>query len=227
MPNRKVLQMAAESRRQQRKSARRLYRRYREQVPALIRQLAGPAQADHDRAFDLLSRMGATVVSELLEALSGPSLDAVVADEVVSLLGLTGNERARAPLWAFFQANRDNPERASTAALSLAGLGDARVLPYVRKALEAEDEELVFNAAAAMIILGELEDVDRLRAVHRRHLLNQEIRVGVANAVLTILGETDETTFNRTLDEIQISSTDRVLWTDIWRILDEQFGGRR
>jgi HEAT repeat protein len=171
-----------------RRSAQRLYQRYEHQVPTLIRQL-GTNQAAHDRAFGLLSKMGETIVTELLEALADPTLDPIAADEVVSLLGAAGDQRARAALWAFFEANRDDPERASTAALSLSGLGDERVLPYVRTSLQARDEELVSSAVASMISLGEMEDVDRLRLVHLRFLANREIRVGVASAILTILSE--------------------------------------
>ena len=81
-------------------------------------------------------------------------------------------------MWAFFEANRDDLERASTAVLSLSGLGDERVLPYVRQTLQARDGELVSNAVAGLISLGELEDVDRLRLVHLRFMGNREIRMG-------------------------------------------------
>jgi HEAT repeat protein len=223
MPNSNVLQEAARLRRRKRRSAERLYRRYQQQVPALIRQF-GTTQAVHDRTFDLLNKMGDTIVAELLEALTDPVLDPIAADEVVSLLGAAGDQRARAALWAFFEANRDDPERASTAALSLSGLGDERVLPYVRQSLQARDEELVSNAVASLISLGELEDVDRLRLVHLRFLANYEIRVGVASAILTILGETDEETMRRKLDEIEASPVDAGLWDDIWSILEQQSG---
>ena len=223
MPNDRVLQEAARLRRRKRRSAQRLYRRYQQQVPALIRQL-GTTQTAHDRSFDLLSRMSDTIVTELLEALADPTLDSIAADEVVSLLGAAGDQRARAALWAFFEANRDDPERASTAALSLSGLGDERVLPYVRQSLQARDEELVSNAVASLISLGELEDVDRLRLVHLRFLGNREICVGTASAILTILGETDEATMRQKMDEIKASPVDAGLWDDIWSILEQQFG---
>jgi hypothetical protein len=223
MPNYRVLKEAARLRRRKRRSAQRLYLRYKQQVPALIRQL-GTTQAAHDRAFDLLSKMGDTTVAELLEALADPALDPIAADEVVSLLGAAGDQRARAALWAFFEANRDDPERASTAALSLSGLGDERVLPYVRQSLQARDEELVSNAVASLISLGELEDVDRLRLVHLRFLGNREIRMGIASAILTILGEIDEAVAGPKLDEIEASPVDAGLWDDIWFILEQQFG---
>ena len=102
MPNQKVLQEAAEMRRRKRRSAERVYRRHQQEVSTLIRQLGGtPArpgqseQATHDRALDLLSKMGETAAAELLEALADPTLDPIAADEVVSLLGATGDQRAR------------------------------------------------------------------------------------------------------------------------------------
>ncbi len=227
MPNRKVMKAAAEQRRQMRPQAERAYRKYGAQARNLIRQLAGPTQADHDEAFDRLSRMGEFASPALLEALDDPTLDLIAADEVVSLLGNTGDEQAREPVWQFLQANLDGPERVSTAALSLAGLGDDRALPYLRKDLDADDEELVANAVAGMIMLGQPEDVPRLRQVHRHHRVNREICSGVANAVLTILGETDQHTFNRMLDEIRTSFVDRHLWADIWANLESEFGSTR
>ncbi|MFQ6059652.1 MAG: hypothetical protein ACE5MB_12315, partial [Anaerolineae bacterium] len=95
MPNLKVMKATAEMRQQMHPTAERLYRQYRDQVPQLIRQLGGPTQEEHDRAFDLLSQMGEMVASELLDALADPTLDDIAADEVVSLLGVTGDERAR------------------------------------------------------------------------------------------------------------------------------------
>jgi hypothetical protein len=225
MPNLKILKISAERRREMRPTAERLYRQYQDQVPRLIRQLAGPTQAEHDHAFELLSQMGEMVASELLDALADPTLDVIAADEVVSLLGVTGDERACEPLWNFFQA-QDDLERASTAALSLSGLGDDRVLPFLRRTLDADDEELVSNAVAAMITVGTMEDIPRLRQVHRQHSTNWEIRLGIANAILTIVGETDQRTFNRTLDDIQARFADRHLWDDIWTILDSEFGAK-
>lgn len=224
MPNQRVLKAAAESRRQMRPQAERLYSQYRVKVPRLIRQLAGPTQAEHDHAFDLLKQMGEMIASELLDALADPTLDDITADEVVSLLGLTGDERAREPMWEFFQVHQDDLERASTAALSLAGLGDNRVLPFLRQTLDDEDQEIVSNAVAAMIIVGTKQDIPRLREIHRQHLTNDEIRFGIANAVLTILGETSQRTLNRTLDDIQAHFADRHLWDDIWAILEDSFG---
>lgn len=223
MPNDRVLQEAARLRHRKHRTAERLYRRYQQQVPDLIQQL-GTTQAAHDRAFDLLSKMSDTIVAELLEALANPALDPTAADEVVSLLGAAGGQRARAALWNFFEANRDDPERASTAALSLSGLGDERVLPYVRQSLRAGDEELVSNAVASLIPLGEMEDVDRLRLVYLRFLVSREIRMGLASAILTILGETDETTMRHKLDEIEASPVDAGLWDDMGSILERQFG---
>jgi hypothetical protein len=224
MPNRKVMEAAAERRNKKRRQAKRAYRKYGAQAHDLIRQLGGPTQADHDRAFDRLSRMGEFVTSELLDALADPTLDPIATDEVVSLLGGAGDEQAREPVWQFLQANRDDPERVATAALSLASLGDDRALPYLRKGLNADDEEQVANGVAGMIMLGQMEDIPRLRQVHHRHRTNREIRFGVANAILTILGETNQRIFNKTLDEIRTSFADRRLWADIWAILESEFG---
>ncbi len=224
MVNRKVMKAAAERHRKMRPQAKRAYREYGAQAHELIRQLAGPTQAEHDRAFDQLARMGEFVASELLEALADPTLDPVATDEVVSLLGGTGDERAREPVWQFLQANQDDPERVSTTALSLAGLGDDRALPYLREGLDSDDEEQVANGVAGMITLGQLEDVPRLSQMYRHHRANREICFGIANAVLTILGETDQRTFNRAMDEIRTSFADRDLWADIWAILESEFG---
>lgn len=227
MPNRKVLEAAAERRRKLRPQAERVYKKYSAHMHELIRQLSGPTQEQHDRAFDRLLCMGEFAVPALLEALADPHLDPFVADEIVSLLGNTGDERAREPVWEFLQAHLDDPERVSTAALSLAGLGDERALPYLREGLDSSDVEVVANAVAALVMLGQVEDIPHLREVHRRHRANREIRTGIANVVLTILGETNQRTFNRMLDEIRTSFTDRALWADIWAILDSEYSGKR
>ena len=227
MPNRKVMEASAERRHKMRPQAERAYRKYGARAHELIRQLGGPTQADHDRAFNRLVRMGEFIVDELLEALADPTLDSIATDEVVSLLGGAGDERAREPVWQFLQTNQDDPERVSTAALSLAGLGDDRALPYLREGLDADDEEVISNSVAGMIMVGQMEDIPRLRQAHRLHRANREIRFGIANAVLTIVGETDHRTFNRTLDEIQASFADRDLWADIWAILESEFGTPR
>jgi len=224
MPNRKMLETMTEGRRQMRATAKRVYAQYRDQIPRLIDRLAGPTQDDHDQALELLRQMGDEVASELLAALADPALDEVAADSVVSLLGMTGNDRAREPLWEFFHAHQDDIERASTAALSLAYLADERVLPFVRQALDAKDEEVVSNAVVSLFVIGTMKDIPHLRELHRHHLTNHEIRSEIANAVLTILGETDQRTLNRTLDDIQTRFADRHLWDDIWAILEGQFG---
>jgi len=226
MPNRKVIKAAEEMRRKMRPQAKIAYREHGAQARALIRQLAGPTQEGHDRAFDLLSSMGEFVVTELLEALDDMMLDPIAADEIVSLLGTTGDERAQEPIWQFLQ-NQCNPDRICTAAMSLAGLGDDRALPYLRRSMEADDEDLISDAVAGMIMVGQMEDIALLRQVHRHHHANREIRFGVANAILTIAGEADQATFNRTLDDIQASFADRDLWDDIWAILESEFGNKR
>ncbi len=226
MPNHKMLEASAKRRIEMRPQTERAYRKYGAQTRDLIRQLSDHTQVEHDRAFSRLARMGEFIVDDLLEALADPTLNPITADEIISLLGTTGDERAREPVWQFLQANQDTPERVSAAALSLAGLGDDRALPYLRKGLDASDEEQVANSVTAMIMVGEMEDLPRLRQVHRRHRANREIRLVVANAVLTIVGEADQRIFNRTLDEIQSSFADRDLWADIWAILETEFGDK-
>jgi len=227
MPNRKVLDAAEASRRRGRRLALREYHRYQKEVPTLIRQLGGPTQAAHDRAFRLLSKMIGADTDELLAALADPTLDPDAADEVVSLLGRAGDARAVEPIWAFFQANQPDPERASTAALSLSFLGDERVLPYLRESLKTGDNERVANAATAMIAVGQMTDIPSLRVVHRQFKADTEIRVAVANAILSILGETDATTLQREMDDIQSSLSDSDLWSDIWELMEQSFGPDR
>ncbi len=227
MPNVKVLDAAAASLRRSHRLALREYHHYKQEVPDLIRQLGGPTQAAHDRAFRLLSKMADAITDELLAALADPTLDPDAADEVVSLLGRTGDARAIEPIWAFFQANRHDLERASTAALSLSFLGDERVLPYLREALKTGDNERVANAATAMIAVGRMEDIPQLRTVHRQFKADTEIRAGAANAVLSILGETDQATLEREMDDIQVSLADCDLWSDIWALMEQSFGPDR
>lgn len=227
MPNRQVMEAAAERRRQAHRLAVREYRRYKAQVPTLIRQLGGPTQAAHDRAFRLLSKMADAATDELLDALADPALDPIAADEVVSLLGTTGDPRAIEPIWAFMQANRNDADRASTAALSLAGLGDDRVLPYLRESLRTGDPASVSNAAAAMIMLGQVEDIPLLRTVHRQFKADTEVRLCVANAILSIVGEADQETLEHELDDIESSIADGDLWDDIWAQLEQAFGSDR
>jgi len=221
------MKAAAEQRRKVRSQAERTYRKHSTQIHDLIRRLGGPTQADHDQAFDRLARMGEFAAPALLAALTDPTLDPIAAEEVVSLLGGTGDAAARESVWQFLHANLDDPKRASTTALSQAVLGDDRALLYVREGLDADNEEQVANAVASMIMLGQPEDVPHLRQVYRRHRANREIRSGVANAILTIMGETDQHTFNRTMDEIRTSFADRDLWVDIWAILESEFGTTR
>ncbi len=227
MPNLKVMEAVAKQRLKMRPQAKRAYRKYGAQTHEMIHQLGNHTQIEHDQAFDRLARMGEFIVDDLLEALADPTLNPIAADEIISLLGTTGDERAREPVWQFLQADPDDPERVSTAAMCLAGLGDDRALPYLRKGLEANNEELVANSVAAMIMVGQMQDLARLRQVHRRYRANREIRLGAANAVLTIAGEANQHTFNRTLDEIQSSFADRDLWADIWAILESEFGSKR
>ena len=226
MSNQRIMQAAAKRRHAMRPEAKRLYKQHRDQIPALIHQLMSLTQAKYDRAYELLNKMGQMIVPQLIDALNDPELDEFALSDVVAILGLTADERVREPLWEFFQAHQDDLDLASTTALSLSGLGDERVLSFMRRMFDSDDEELVANAVASMISLGTMEDIPRLRNLHRQHVANDEIRLGIASAVLTIVGETDERTFNRTLDGIHGSFADRYLWDDIWAILEEQFGGQ-
>jgi hypothetical protein len=228
MPNRKVLQAAKERRRGKAVQAGRVYRRYAGRVPELIAKLGGPTQQGHDLAFDLLGQMNVLIVPELLAALSDQNLDPFALDEVVSLLGTSGDERAIQPLWEHFMQVSGDPDRASSVALSLSALGEERVLPYLRAELDSGSPERVSNAVAALVTIGEIDDVNRLRAVHYRYRgggeTAQEIRMGAANAILAILGETDPNTLEKTLDQIRSSFPDRALWEDIWSLLENSFG---
>jgi hypothetical protein len=196
VPNHKVMDAAAERRRRgHHRAVRDAYaRRHKAEVSALIRQLGGPTRAPHDRAFRLLADMADAVTEELLEALADPTLDPIASDEVVSLLGTTG---------------------------------DDRVLPYLRESLRTGDPDSVSNAAAAMIMLGQLEDIPLLRVVHRQFKADTEIRAGIANAILAILAETDETTLEQELDDIQGNLADHDLWDDIWALLEQSLGAGR
>ncbi len=227
MPNHKVLQAAAVRRRQAHRVAVHEYRRYQFEVPDLIRQLGGPTSADHDRAFRLLVKMGDAVTEDLLAALSDASLGSSVRCEVISLLSATGDPRAVEPAWTYFQANQHDVGLASSAALALAGLGDERCLPFLRQTLQMGERESVANAAAGMITVGEIADIALLRTVHRQFKADLEIRRAVANAVLTILGEVDRETMERTLNEIENSIADHDLWDDIWAELERTFGPGR
>jgi len=71
-----------------------------------------------------------------------------------------------------------------------------------------------------------MEDIPLLCKIHRQHPTNWEIRYGIANVILTIAGETDQRTFNCTMDDIQARFADRHLWDDIWTILDSEFGSK-
>jgi HEAT repeat protein len=219
MPNAKVLQAAAQRRFARTSLAERVYKGYADQVPELIQQLTGPSKFDHNRAYNLIFQMNLLIVPELVEALHDPSLPEKVVDDVIALLGTTGDERVRTPLWEFFEANKDRPERASRAVRSLACLGDERVLPYARANLENGCSEQVLDLVFALVYLGKLEDIPRLRAIHRKFLGSEktclEIRRGAASAILAILGEDSSHMNNRVMEQIRNSFADNILWKDI------------
>jgi len=224
MGYRTVVEIDNESLGEMRPHARHVYREHADQIPDLIRQLAGPTKEERARALDLLSKMGRLVVPQLLAALQDSTLDPHAVDEVVALLGAFGDDRAKEPLWQFLQSSFDNPRRLSNAAVSLAGLGDNRALPFLRCGLDAENTDLVADALLGMMTVGQLEDIEHLCQVHRRHISNLEIRYAVAHAILMILGETDEVTIGFILETIRLSSMDRPLWIDIWTIMQGEVG---
>jgi hypothetical protein len=78
-----------------------------------------------------------------------------------------------------------------------------------------------------MIALGQMEDIPSLRTVHRQFKADTEIRLGVANALLSILGETDQATMEQELDDIRDNIADHDLWDDIWALLEQSFGPGR
>jgi hypothetical protein len=75
--------------------------------------------------------------------------------------------------------------------------------------------------------VGQMRDIPLLRTVHRQFKADTEIRVAVANAILSILGETDAATLQRELDDIQSSLADGDLWSDIWALMEQSFGPDR
>lgn len=219
MPNSKVI-IAAEERRQARAAhAQRVYNGYAVQVKQLTHQLAGPSRGDHDRALRLLNQMSFLIVPDLLNAIVDPALDKDAVDEVVSLLGDAGDCNACQALWQHFHAVSHEPERASQVALSLAKLGDPLVLPYLREGLESGAPEQVMNAIQGMRFVGELEDFNRLRVIHRTCLDYgddaRDIRKYAVNAILAILEEAGSHTSDRLLDQIRNNFADRALWKDI------------
>lgn len=219
MPNSKVLK-AAEERRQARIShAQRVYKSYAGQVKSLIHQLAGPSQADHDRAFRLLTGMSSLIVPQLIEALNDPALNQTAVDEVVKLLGDTGDERARQAVREYFFKVQGDPECSCEAMLSLAKLGDPEILSLVRQQLNADHPEKIFRAITALKYLGELEDVSRLRAIHRTSAVYgdyaRNIRKEVVDSILAILDEAGSHMAARSLDQIRSSFADQALWKEI------------
>jgi hypothetical protein len=227
MPNSKVLK-AAEERRQARLShAQRVYRSYSGQVNSLIHQLAGPSQADHDRAYRLLTGMSGLIIPQLIEALHDHTLDDSAVDEVVALLGDTGDESARQAVNEHFIKVQDDPERSCTAMLSLAKLGDSEILSLVRQQLDADHPEKICTAITALKYIGELEDISRLRAIHHTSAVYGEytrsIRKGVVDAILAILDEAGAHTTARSLDQIRSSFADQGLWKELSAYTDYSF----
>lgn len=223
MPNQKILDAIHLQVRSRRLQGRRVHRRYQQRVPELLEKLGSDSQAIHDKAFDLLAQMSMLIVPELIAVLEDPQADPLVQDEAGSLLGLTGDLRAREPLLRLLDRVQGNYKRMVNTALSLSGLGESSVLPILRRGLKSRDRNLISNAVAAMIAVGELEDVPRLRKIHRHFRTDPEIRMGTANAILAILEENGMQAVERTLDDIRESFADRALWEDIWELLEQSY----
>lgn len=219
MPNVKVLQAVQERHQAREAHAQRVYTGYADQVPKLIHALAGVSQADHRRALRVLTQMSFLIVPQLIDALANPALDAQAQDEVVAVLGLAGDRSACEAILRHFDAVRGNPQRASLVALSLARLGEPCILPFLRAELDSDQFERVLNAVSALRSLGELEDITRLRAVHRTSSRfdegAREIRKAVVSAILAILDEVGGHSAERFLDQIRNSFADRALWKEI------------
>jgi hypothetical protein len=219
MPNIKILQAAAERRQARFAHAQRVYDSYAEHVPDIIRDLNGPSQADHQRAIRLLTQMSFLIVPQLIQALQDPTLVEEAVDEVVHLLGEAGDRSASGWLWEHLQRVQTDPRRSTLTALSLARLGDDRVLPVVKKGLDYDSPECILNALAALRCVGQIEDVTRLRAIHRASSnygdRSREVRKGALNAILAILDEVGGHTSDRVLEGIRSNFADRALWKDI------------
>ncbi len=199
--------------------ARRVYQSYAEDVPELIYQLNSSSPAEHKRAYKLLKQMDFLIVPELLAALTDPELNDTALDEIIAILGDAGYKHSIEPLWEYFQRHQRNPLQASCAALSLAQLGDMRILSYARQYLENSSPEIIDRGVSCLYFLGELEDVSRLRSVYRRSLdygeYSRHIRHGAVKAILAILDEVDSPSAERVKDQIRNSYADRALWRDI------------
>ena len=219
MPNYKVLKAARERLQAQAAHTQRVYDGYSDQVNEIIRALDGSSRADQERAMRVLKQMSSLIVPELLAALQNHAFNNPIINKVVSLLGDSSDDRAREPLWEYYQQVEQETEQASLVALSLARLGDERVLSFLRNELDCGDPERVFNAVSGLRFLGELEDINRLRAIHRGSFgsggYTRKIRNGAVNAILAILDEDGGHSANRILDQIRNSFADRALWRDI------------
>jgi len=219
MPNNKVFKAAKERLEAQAAHAQRVYDGYADQVNEIIRALDGSSRADQERAMRLLKQMSFLIVPELLAALQNPAFNTTILGKIVPILGDTCDDRAREPLWLYYQQVQEDPERASLVALSLAHLGDARVLSFLRNELDCSDPQRVFNAVSALRVLGELEDINRLRAIHHSSFgsggFTRKIRNGAVSAILAILDEDGGHSADRFLDQIRGSFADRALWKDI------------
>jgi len=200
------------------------FARYGKDVTRLIQELEGPTQEIHDWAFDRLSQMGGTIVEPLLAALADPATSPFVQDELMALLAATGDERAIGPIWQVAQTCQDDEECFSSAMLYLATLGDQRALPYVREHLASDDPEIVANAVAALIMVGNVSDIAQLRLVHRRYPDHPEIRPGVVTCIFALLTQADRKTFERVMDDIFESPDDSALADDLWEQLERDFG---
>jgi HEAT repeat protein len=195
------IELGVERRRKEHREAMRVHRRYGARAADLIRHLGGRKV---ERAYQRLGQMGKLVLPELVAALADDAVSETARLRVAALLSDIDDVRARQALWGFFDANCENPQVASQVAALLAWQGDKRVLPYLRRETGGawDDERVALFTVFALEAIGEPEDVDVLLEIHRRHAHDDAMRYVTAQAILLILEESDQETFDRALAEM-------------------------
>jgi HEAT repeat protein len=219
MTNSRAIRAIEERHRARAVHAQRVYQSYAEDVPELIQQLNNSSSADHRRAYKLLKQMDFLIVPDLVAALTDPRMKETALEEIIAILGDAGNRLSIEPLWEYFQRVQRDPLRASCAALSLAQLGDTRVLAYARQYLENNSPLVVSRGVRCLYYLGELEDVGRLRSIYRcsqdYEEQSSQIRNGTVKAILAILEDVDKQSAEQIREQIRESYSDQALWRDI------------